>query len=189
MIQVYRYGWRSKGEISWELEFVDHLANNGASVARCVKRKDGRWFSEIQAIEGVRQVAVFQCAPGSYTHFGNNVYHRVSPVKCAEQFGSSMAEIHAAADTFRSTMPRFHLDLDVWDRFKLGYISRRSLSDVDLSVVRVFAGIRVLWLMGLWCSNAQKLGYHQLHDDYFDRELTYVNGFYNEAVRPTATSS
>jgi Ser/Thr protein kinase RdoA (MazF antagonist) len=72
VIRVYRSGWRSNQAIVWELELVDHLTRCGAPVAACIPRMDGGWFSELQAIEGVRQIAVFRYAPGPYTHFGTS---------------------------------------------------------------------------------------------------------------------
>jgi Ser/Thr protein kinase RdoA (MazF antagonist) len=112
VIRGYRSGWRSNQAVMWELELVDHLARCGAPVAACIPRANGGWFSEILAIEGVRQVAVFRCAPGPYTHFGASGRNRISPADCAEQFGRSVAEVHSAADSYHSEMSRFHLDLD-----------------------------------------------------------------------------
>jgi Ser/Thr protein kinase RdoA (MazF antagonist) len=278
VIRIYRRGWRSNEAVTWELELIDHLARCGAPVAACIPRTDGRWFSEIQAVEGVRQIAVFQHAPGRYTHFGNAGRSRISPADCAEEFGQSVAEVHAAADSYRARRPRFHLDLahlleqplraiaqvyahrsrdvdglrqlaaqlrqlldriglanldwgpchgdmsggnstysngrvihfdfdcagpgwraydlavffwslsidghgaEVWDRFLRGYSACRSLPDNDLAAVRAFACVRVIWLIGLWCANAGVLGYHKLHDDYFDRDVRRVSDFYKQAA-------
>src|SRR5689334_5708643 len=52
VIRVYRSSWRSNEAVTWELELIDHLTRCGAPVAACVGRTDGRWFSEIRAIEG-----------------------------------------------------------------------------------------------------------------------------------------
>jgi Ser/Thr protein kinase RdoA (MazF antagonist) len=278
-IRVYRSGWRSNEAVEWELGLVDHLARSGAPVAACISRLDGRWFSEIQAIEGRRQVAVFRYAPGRYTHFGATGRNRISPAECAEQFGRSVAQIHAAADSYRTKMPRFHLDLkhlldqplqavaqvyahrqrdvddlrqlagrlrqllgsaglahldwgpchgdmsggnstywngqvihfdfdcagpgwraydlgvfvwsmsvnghgdEVWERFLQGYSACRTLSNHDLATVRAFACARIIWLMGLWCANADVFGHHKLHDDYFDREVSRASDFYKLALR------
>jgi Ser/Thr protein kinase RdoA (MazF antagonist) len=279
VIRVYRSGWRSDEAITWELDLVDHLASCGAPVAACLRRRDGAWFSQILAIEGMRQVALFRHAPGQYTHFGATGVHRISPADCAEQFGRSVAEVHAAADRYVARAARFQLDLthlldqpldaiarayahrepdleqlrslagelrqmlqidrradldwgpchgdmssgnstywngrvihfdfdcggpgwraydlgvfywsmrnngherEVWERFLHGYSAHRPASGADLSLVPAFAAIRVIWLMGLWCANAQLFGYHKLHDDYFDRELAHVQRFYQEALR------
>ncbi len=111
IVRVYRSAWRSDGEIDWELEFLNHLREGAAPVAAGIRRTDGSWYSSTSAIEGVRRVALFERAPGVYTHFSSSGAKRISPADHAERFGRSMAEIHAAADNFRSTLPRFQLDL------------------------------------------------------------------------------
>src|SRR5262245_32847871 len=70
VIGVYRSSWRSNERVIWELEFIEHLAGCGAPGGAGVARTDGSWFSEIRAIEGVRQIAVVRHAPGLYAHFG-----------------------------------------------------------------------------------------------------------------------
>ena len=279
VIRVYRSGWRSNEAVAWELELVAHLARCEAPVAACIPRTDGGWFSELQAVEGIRQAAVFRYAPGPYTHFGSTGRSRISPADCAEPFGHSVAEVHSASDSYRTTMPRFHLDLahlidqplqaiaqvyahrahdvdslrqlahqlrqlldrvglarldwgpchgdmsggnstywdgrvihfdfdcagpgwraydlgvfvwsmsinghgrEIWDRFLHGYSACRTLSSYDLAAVGAFACARVIWLMGLWCANAQVLGYHTLHDDYLAREVRRAGDFYEQAVQ------
>jgi len=71
---------------------------------------------------------------------------------------------------------------EVWDRFLHGYSACRTLSSHDLTAVPAFACARVIWLIGLWCANAQVLGYHKLHDDYFDREVRRASDFYRQAA-------
>ncbi len=66
---------------------------------------------------------------------------------------------------------------DVWLPFLRGYRSRRPLASVDLAMVPVFAAIRIIWLIGLWCANASLVDYHKLHDDYLDRELARLRDF------------
>jgi Ser/Thr protein kinase RdoA (MazF antagonist) len=265
ILRVYRHGWRSNTDVVWELGLINHLVTCGVSVAAAVPCTDGRWFTEIQAVEGLRQVAVFERASGLYTHFGASGRHRISPANCAEAFGRSVAHLHAAADTYRATAARFRLDLDhlldqplaaiaqvfadrprdvellhdqarqlrdllephlaaaewgvchgdmsggnstywqgrvihfdfdcagpgwraydlgvffwslsinghgqdVWAPFLQGYRSQRTIADADLALVPAFAAIRVIWLIGLWCANAQRFGHHTLHGDYFERE-------------------
>jgi Ser/Thr protein kinase RdoA (MazF antagonist) len=72
---------------------------------------------------------------------------------------------------------------DVWEPFLRGYSSRRALPGADLAMVGVFAAMRVIWLMGLWCASAPVLGYHKLHDDYFDRELALLRDFADKMTR------
>ncbi len=111
IVRVYRSAWRSDGEIDWELELLNHLRECAAPVAAGIRRTDGGWYSSIPAIEGVRQVALFERAPGVYTHFGSPGSKRISPADHAARFGRSIGEIHAAADNFRSKLLRFQLDL------------------------------------------------------------------------------
>lgn len=278
IVRVYRAGWRSDGEVEWELELLNHLRERDAPVAAGIRRTEGSWYSSIAAIEGVRQVALFERAPGVYTHFGSPGSSRISPADHAEQFGRSMAQIHVAADSFHSTLPRFTLDLtylidqplqaiarvyarrgadvqgwermverykdllhrgqlssldwgpihgdmtggnstysdsqvihfdfdlagpgwraydlavfywsmtinghvaDVWWRFLQGYSSARPLPRRDLSLVGAFAGVRELWLTGLWCAMAPVLGTHTLHEAFFDRSMRRLVDFYESAA-------
>lgn len=66
---------------------------------------------------------------------------------------------------------------EVWQPFLQGYRAVRPLRDVDLAAVPVFAAARVIWLLGLWCANAQIFGYARLHEDYLDRELARARSF------------
>jgi Ser/Thr protein kinase RdoA (MazF antagonist) len=276
VLRVYRHGWRSNADVQWELDLLQHVHTCGAPVAAPVPCRDGQWFTTLQAIEGVRQVAVFQQAPGRYTHFGSASQNRISPAACAEAFGRSMAHIHAAADTYQASTPRFPLDFnhlldqplaaiahifadfarevdhlrmltddlrqllapalltadrgachgdmsggnstywqgqvihfdfdcagpswraydlgvfywslsinghadDVWSPFLRGYRDERSISEADLRCVVAFAAIRVIWLMGLWCANAQHFGHHSLHAEYFAREYQRFDRLYAQA--------
>ncbi len=112
ILRVYRHGWRTLDDILWELSLIEHLAAVRVPVAASIRRTDGTWYSELAAPEGTRYVALFQRAPGLYTHFGNIGRHRVSPASCATQFGQSMAALHAASDSFKATTARFALDLE-----------------------------------------------------------------------------
>jgi Ser/Thr protein kinase RdoA (MazF antagonist) len=67
---------------------------------------------------------------------------------------------------------------DVWERFIRGYSTCRPLPVNDLATMHLFASIRTIWLMGLWCANAQLFGTARLHDDYLDRELARAKYFY-----------
>jgi Ser/Thr protein kinase RdoA (MazF antagonist) len=111
VLRVYRHGWRTDEDVTWELGLLDHLRRAQAAVAASVLCCDGRLFATIDAPEGVRQVAVFERAPGPYTHFGSDGCHRVSPATCAEAFGRSVGKVHAAADSYHAAAPRFALDL------------------------------------------------------------------------------
>jgi Ser/Thr protein kinase RdoA (MazF antagonist) len=283
ILRVYRHGWRSNADVQWELEFLQHLSTCGAPVAAAIACRDGRWFTNIHAIEGSRQIAVFQHAPGRYTHFGAATQNRISPADCAEVFGQSVARVHAAADTYQATTQRFPLDFthlldqpfaaitqvyadfprevdtlhtltdelrqllapylctadqgachgdmsggnstywhgqvihfdfdcagpgwraydlgvfywslllnghgdDVWLPFLRGYRAHRGIAETELVCVPAFAAMRVIWLMGLWCANAQHFGYHTLHADYFAREYRRFQSLYVHAKQTFGAS-
>jgi Ser/Thr protein kinase RdoA (MazF antagonist) len=174
VVRVYRSGWRSNQAVVWELELVDHLARCGAPVAACIPRTDGGWFSELQAIEGVRQVAVFRSAPGLYTHFGADGHNRISPVDCAEQFGRSVAEVHAAADSYHTEMSRFPLDPDHLLEQPLQAIAQvyaHRQRDVD-GLRQVASQLRqLLERIGL-----DRLDWGPCHGDMSGGNSTYWNG-------------
>ena len=111
VLRVYRHGWRTNDDVAWELDLLAHLDRARAPVAPAVPCRDGRLFTELIAPEGVRQAAVFERAPGVYTHFGADVRHRASPARFPEVSGRSMAVVHAACDSFVAPTPRFPLDL------------------------------------------------------------------------------
>jgi Ser/Thr protein kinase RdoA (MazF antagonist) len=174
VVRVYRSGWRSNQAVMWELELVDHLARCGAPVAACVPRTDGGWFSEIQAIEGLRQVAVFRYAPGPYTHFGNPGRSRISPADCAEQFGRSVAEVHSAADSYHTQMPRFQLDLDhLLEQPLQAIVQVYAHRPRDVDGLRQVAGRlrQLLDRIGL-----ERLDWGPCHGDMSGGNSTYWNG-------------
>lgn len=74
---------------------------------------------------------------------------------------------------------------DVWQPFLRGYRSWRPLPSADLAAVPLFAAIRIIWLIGLWCANPLVAGYHKLHDDYLDRELARLREACERATRRT----
>lgn len=112
ILRVYRHGWRTPDDIVWELALLEHLEACHVPVAAGIRRADGGWYSNLVALEGTRSVAIFQRAPGAYTHFGAAGRHRVSPADCAAQFGQSLAALHAASDSFKPSTQRFALNLE-----------------------------------------------------------------------------
>lgn len=64
ILRVYRYGWRTKQEIDFELELLVFLHEQKQPVAYPLKREDGTFTTAIIAPEGERYAAVFSYAPG-----------------------------------------------------------------------------------------------------------------------------
>ena len=58
-----------------------------------------------------------------------------------------------------------------WDAFLSAYRDARSISDLDVRAVRLFACARYLWHMGVHTQNSPDWGISFLNDDYFDTHL------------------
>lgn len=95
VLKVYRHGWRTADEVAWECDLIGHLADRGVPVGQVVPRSDGAPVGTVTAPEGERAVALFAHVDGPKPGLPSNdaVY---------EEFGRLTAELHAAADSFRS---------------------------------------------------------------------------------------
>lgn len=105
ILRLYRAGWRSPPEIAYELEVLRHLGMRGVAVAAPLACRTGRLIQTIAAPEGPRYAVLFAYAPGQAPSY------RERPDQAAFRYGCAVARIHAATDDFRSTQPRFRLDL------------------------------------------------------------------------------
>ena len=101
-LHVHRTGWRTAGEIAYELAAIRHLATKSVSVATPVAAADGSWLRVVAAPEGPRQLVLFHEAVGreAYADPGYPV-----------SFAQSMAALHAAGDDFHADQPRCKVDL------------------------------------------------------------------------------
>lgn len=102
ILRVYRAGWRSRADVAWELQLLEHLAQAGLGVSRALSRRDGGLFSELNAPEGQRLYALFEFLPGRALH---------NTPEEAALYGRLAAKLHAAADHFPAG-ERFALDLN-----------------------------------------------------------------------------
>ena len=104
--RIYGVAWHTLSEIQFEIDLLQHLAKQNAPVAAPILRTDGQVITKVQAPEGIRYLVLFPYAPGEVPAIpiGNQdqSYH----------FGSALAAIHAAADTFRSSLACIHYDLE-----------------------------------------------------------------------------
>ena len=101
-LRVYRYGWRTKGEIQAELEMLIYLHQRRLPVSWPIERKDGACLTPIAAPEGVRYAALFTNAPGK--GFDRNIKN-----SCA--YGELAGKIHSCLDKAPDDGRRFQLDL------------------------------------------------------------------------------
>lgn len=105
VIKVYGAGWRSDGELRYEIDVLEHLAGTGVPVARTIPGRDGARLHHLETTEGRRRVMVFEVAPGAKP---------VRPFTTAlyRAFGRAAAGMHAALDHFASPHPRFRQDAE-----------------------------------------------------------------------------
>ncbi|GHO97483.1 hypothetical protein KSF_075310 [Reticulibacter mediterranei] len=96
--------WRTSSDVLYEIDLLLHLHRKGVAVSVPVARKDGTLLQTLQAPEGPRQAVLFtyvegvELSPASIDEMGSRLY------------GSTVAELHNAADDFTSTHARFSLD-------------------------------------------------------------------------------
>lgn len=100
--RVYRAGWRSMTEIAYELDLLVHLARQGVNVAAPLEARDGQFVHLVPALEGTRQLVVFNYAAGVPLTWTNGEH--------CYRAGRLLASIHEASDTFMSPYARAPLN-------------------------------------------------------------------------------
>lgn len=104
VLRVYRANWRTTSEISFELDSLIHLHEEGVSVSIPLPRKNKEYILSIKCIEGIRHLVLFTHAPGKVLTYENDE-------QCI-QYGRAVAAVHAATAGFTSRHSRSVLDLD-----------------------------------------------------------------------------
>lgn len=89
VFRIYSYNWRTKEEITEELNFLQRLKQHGVSVSYPIADKSGNFIQTIQAPEGPRFAVLFSYAPG----------HKIQNYSKETHFeiGKLMAGIHVLA--------------------------------------------------------------------------------------------
>jgi len=119
VLKVYRHGFWSRDEVAWECGLARHLAEAGVPVARPVGAP-----GEVAAPEGGRPFALWEYVRG--------VPPTAEPATYRE-FGRLTAAFHAAADTYRTSLPRRAFDLDhTVDRPLAEVLPLLAADDADL---------------------------------------------------------
>ncbi len=103
VLRAYRAGWRSDGEIRYELDALNHLAARGVVVSTPVTPRDGEALRSVRAPEGRRQLVLFTFAPGDEDATRDDR---------ARLYGRAAGAVHAASADFASPHPRSPIDLD-----------------------------------------------------------------------------
>jgi len=104
VLRVYRGRWRSRDEILFELELLDHLHRRGSPVAYPLFTTASQPLVAVRTADGERLAVLFSYAPG---HAPADIDPRLG-----ETLGQVIARIHQQADTFSTAHVRRVLDLD-----------------------------------------------------------------------------
>ncbi len=86
IFRIYRYNWRTKGEIQAELDFINLLNGKNIPVSHPIADRQNQWIQEFEAVEGMRYGVLFSYAKGEKRM-------NLSPLVHFE-IGKVMAKIH-----------------------------------------------------------------------------------------------
>ncbi|MEQ4304958.1 phosphotransferase [Plantactinospora sp. B6F1] len=107
VLRIYnreKYWIRSESDLRFELDLLEHLAAAGLGVIRPYQRTLGDRLGRLTAPEGERCFALFTHAPG------RPLYEETLTPEQWREYGSGIARMHLAMDTFRTSHDRYHLD-------------------------------------------------------------------------------
>jgi Ser/Thr protein kinase RdoA (MazF antagonist) len=105
-LRVYRLRWRSRADVGYELDALNHLYRKGVPVARPLPCGDGTFVRELLAPEGRRYVVLFVEAEGEEPSYDRDAEGK------AFDYGQAVARLHNAVEDLSSSYQRFHLNLD-----------------------------------------------------------------------------
>jgi len=118
-------GIRGRGgpNTAYETALLDHLKRQGAGVAGPIAARDGRFWRELQAAEGPRDLVLFDLldGPPPMTDPGD-----------VALMGEELAHIHAVAETYAGRPSRYRLDVDHLVRGPAARIAVAPTLDDDL---------------------------------------------------------
>lgn len=97
VFRVYRYNWRDKSAILFELDALNHLKEKNYPVSYPIRKKDGSILCEIEAPEGMRYGVLFSCAEGERPEVNaDNAF----------LMGKALGKMHVLTDTFQTAQTR-----------------------------------------------------------------------------------
>jgi len=104
-LKVYRFGRRTKMDVTEEVRLLNYLDEHGVSIARPVMRKDGLYVNRLAAPEGPRYAVLFEAAHGIEDEDDNLEECHI------KEYGTMVALMHQCADNMREPYNREHLDM------------------------------------------------------------------------------
>ncbi|MBP1970115.1 Ser/Thr protein kinase RdoA (MazF antagonist) [Virgibacillus natechei] len=104
IFRVYRYGWRNKEAIQFEIDALQHLKNKTFTISHPIAKRDGTYLNEIDAPEGLRYGMLFSYSQGERPAIN---------ARNAQLIGESLGKLHHKTDDFHSEYNRgFKIDLN-----------------------------------------------------------------------------
>lgn len=100
-LKIYNPASRTTAEVQWEIDLTLHLIKNGAPVAKPVAGKDGKYLQAFVVDKQNLTTVLFEWAAGEKPKPELSTYTLI---------GEAAAQIHKAADTFTSKLPREKYD-------------------------------------------------------------------------------
>ena len=116
ILRVSHHHWRSRGEVYFELEFLEFLQRCGMSISAPIPTHTNSLAVDLIAPEGKRYAALFKRAPGDVLMGDLDLEH-------GRILGQTLAHMHQASHEFRSTHYRPPLDAEL--------LIRRSLASIE----------------------------------------------------------
>ncbi len=104
VLKCYRPGWRTREEIGWEVDLLDHLDRNGVRVTPAIRGGDGQPIVGIGDGMDAILAVLFAFADGEKPE-------PPFPPEVFEREGQAVGRLHTALDRFRSAHHRQSLDL------------------------------------------------------------------------------
>jgi Ser/Thr protein kinase RdoA (MazF antagonist) len=104
--RVYRKSHRTRSEVCFELDMLNHLHCKGVPVSWPLPRRNGSLIHELAAPEGTRYGVLFSAALGQEPSYDDD------PEEMASRYGQAVARMHNALDDFASEHTRFQIDLE-----------------------------------------------------------------------------
>ncbi|MEC5423788.1 phosphotransferase [Virgibacillus sp. C22-A2] len=104
IFRIYRYGWRDRTSVHFEIDAINHLRDNNFNVSFPILNRNNSYLCEIAAPEGLRYGVLF-----SYTKGERPLINEES----SQLIGGTLGKMHELSDGFQSNHNRgFKLDLN-----------------------------------------------------------------------------
>ncbi|MEM9770209.1 MAG: phosphotransferase [Cyanobacteria bacterium P01_D01_bin.73] len=116
ILRISHHHWRSRGEVYFELEFLEFLQRCGMPISAPIPTSTNSLAVDLDAPEGKRYAALFRRAPGDVLLGDLDQEH-------GRILGQTLAHMHQASHEFRSAHYRPPLDAEL--------LLRRSLTVIE----------------------------------------------------------